>query len=66
MGWFVIHQKCPVMSAPVCIITGASEGIASAIARELSAQDYRLILLSRSGCGELAEELNQTGLPDRS
>ncbi|MCR9137693.1 MAG: SDR family oxidoreductase [Alphaproteobacteria bacterium] len=49
-------------TGPVCIITGASGGIASGIARELSARDYRLILLSRSGCGDLAEELDQTGI----
>lgn len=48
-------------TGPVCIVTGASGGIASGIARKLSADGYRLILLSRSGCGDLAGELNQTG-----
>ena len=46
---------------PVCIVTGASGGIASGISRVLSAQGYRLILMSRSGCDPLAEELGQVG-----
>ncbi|MGR3660250.1 MAG: SDR family oxidoreductase [Paracoccaceae bacterium] len=46
---------------PVCIITGGSGIIGSGIARVLSAQGYRLVLMSRSGCGALAEELGQVG-----
>lgn len=46
---------------PVAVITGASGGIASGIARRLAADGYRLILMSRSGCGALAEELGQVG-----
>jgi NAD(P)-dependent dehydrogenase (short-subunit alcohol dehydrogenase family) len=48
-------------NGPVCIITGASGGIASGIARKLSADGYRLMLMSRGGCGDLAQELGQAG-----
>ncbi|MEP1933942.1 MAG: SDR family NAD(P)-dependent oxidoreductase [Paracoccaceae bacterium] len=47
--------------APVCLITGASGGLASGISRRLSKDGYRLVLMSRSGCAELAEELGQIG-----
>jgi NAD(P)-dependent dehydrogenase (short-subunit alcohol dehydrogenase family) len=48
-------------ASPVGIITGASGGIASGIARRLSADGYRLVLMSRGGCGDLADELSQVG-----
>ncbi len=47
--------------APVCLITGASGGLASGVARRLNEDGYRLILMSRSGCVELAEDLGQAG-----
>lgn len=46
----------------VGVITAASGAIASAIARRLTGEGYRLVLMSRSGCGELAAELDQTGV----
>jgi NAD(P)-dependent dehydrogenase (short-subunit alcohol dehydrogenase family) len=42
----------------VAVVTAASKGIGEAIARELHARGYRLGLLSRSGCKELAKELD--------
>ena len=48
-------------ASPVGIITGASGGIASGIARRLSADGYCLVLMSRGGCGDLADELGQVG-----
>ena len=49
--------------APVAIVTAAGKGIGAAIARRLSADGYRLVLMSSSGGAErLAEELDATGL----
>lgn len=42
---------------PVALVTGASRGIGAATARLLSRRGYRLALLSRSGCGDLAAQL---------
>jgi NAD(P)-dependent dehydrogenase (short-subunit alcohol dehydrogenase family) len=47
---------------PVGVITGASGGLASAIARRLTADGWRLVLMSRSGAGEIARETGQIGL----
>ena len=47
---------------PVCIVTGASGGIASGIARRLHRDGYALVLMSRSGCADLAAELGQVGV----
>ena len=46
---------------PVCIVTGARGGIASGVARRLHRDDYALVLTSRSGGAESAEELGQVG-----
>ena len=46
----------------VCIITGASGGIASGIARRLNRDGYALVLMSRRGCVDLAAELGQVGV----
>lgn len=49
--------------APVAIVTAAGKGIGAAIARRLSADGYRLVLMSSSGGAErLAEELDAVGL----
>lgn len=49
--------------SPVAIVTAAGKGIGAAIARRLSADGYRLVLMSSSGGAEkLAEELDATGL----
>ena len=47
---------------PVAIVTGASGGLGSATARALSAEGYRLVLMSRSGCKEIAEETGGIGI----
>ncbi|MFQ5972358.1 MAG: SDR family NAD(P)-dependent oxidoreductase, partial [Alphaproteobacteria bacterium] len=47
---------------PVGIVTGASGGIGTAVARKLSAKGYHLALMSRSGCREIAEELGALGV----
>lgn len=47
---------------PVCVVTGASGGIASGIARRLARDGYALVLMSRSGCADLAAELGQVGV----
>ncbi len=48
--------------APVAVVTGASGGIGSAIARALAKQGYRLALMSRSGCREIAAETGGIGV----
>ena len=50
--------------APVCLLAGASGGIASAIARHLAAGGRLMVLMSRSGYGPLAEELGQVVVAD--
>lgn len=46
------------MTGPVCIITGVGRGIGAAIAREMAAHGYRLVLMSPSAnCETLAAEL---------
>lgn len=50
-------------SQPVAIVTAASQGIGAAIAHELAARGYRLVLMSRSeGSQRLAETLGGVGL----
>ena len=47
----------------VAIVTAASRGIGAAVARELAARHYRVVLMSRSeGSLRLAEELGGVGL----
>jgi NAD(P)-dependent dehydrogenase (short-subunit alcohol dehydrogenase family) len=43
--------------SPVALVTGASRGIGAAAARLLSRRGYRLALMSRSGCEDLAAEI---------
>jgi len=45
----------------VGVITGASGGIAAAIARRLTERGWRLVLMSRSGAREVAAETGQIG-----
>jgi NAD(P)-dependent dehydrogenase (short-subunit alcohol dehydrogenase family) len=46
------------MADKVCIVTGAGRGMGAAIAREMAARDYRLVLMSPSeNCERLAAEL---------
>ena len=47
---------------PVGIVTGASGGLGSATARALHADGYRLVLMSRSGCKDIAEETGGIGV----
>lgn len=49
-------------TSPVAIITGASGGIGSATARALAANGTRLVLMSRSGCAEIAVETGGIGV----
>lgn len=48
--------------SPVAIITGASGGLGSATARALSKKGFRLVLMSRGGCGEIASEVSGIGV----
>jgi len=51
-----------VESRPVAIVTGASGGLGSATARALHAEGYRLVLMSRGGCKDIAEETGGIGV----
>lgn len=44
------------------MITGASGGLGSATARALAKQGYRLVLMSRSGCRDIATEVGGIGV----
>ena len=65
-----IHDRKPVRSTlcrrmtqeRVAILTGASGGIASAIARRLARDGYRMVLMSRSGATAIAAETGQVGV----
>ena len=46
-----------IVEPPVAMVTGASRGIGAATARLLARRGYRLALMSRSGCEDLAAEL---------
>jgi NAD(P)-dependent dehydrogenase (short-subunit alcohol dehydrogenase family) len=46
------------MSSKVCLVTGAGRGIGAAVAREMHARGYALVLMSPSeNCETLAAEL---------
>lgn len=47
---------------PVAIVTGASGGLGSATARALQIEGYRLVLMSRSGCQDIAAETGGIGV----
>ncbi len=51
-----------IESRPVAIVTGASGGLGSATARALASEGYRLVLMSRSGCKDIAEETGGIGV----
>lgn len=48
--------------ARVAIVTGAGRGLGEAVARELKQRGYRLALMSRAGCVEVAEALGALAL----
>jgi len=48
---------------PVAVVTGASQGIGAAIARELATQGYRLVVMARSeAIDELASDIGATAV----
>jgi NAD(P)-dependent dehydrogenase (short-subunit alcohol dehydrogenase family) len=51
-------------SAPrsVVLIASASDGLGSAIARALAEAGYDLVLMSRSGCADIARETGGNGV----
>lgn len=58
-----MEQHSRLTGQPVAIVTAASRGIGEAIARELAARQYQLVLMSRSeGSPWLAEELGGVGM----
>ena len=46
----------------VAIITGASGGLGSASARALAEKGYRLVLMTRGGCTDIAHEVGGIGV----